>query len=493
MEKEMKYTVGVIGGGPSGMMAAITAAKAGAKVTILEGNDRLGKKILVTGNGRCNLGNLKLSGKDYEGGSRRRVEEWLSVFGVKETLAFFEKAGLMIKDRNGYLYPVCDQASAVLDILRLQVAGLGITVLTQAKVTDIRILQEKRGSKSFEVSWQGGRQHFDRVILSCGSKAAPKTGSDGSGYMLAEKLGLKVTPIVPALTALKCQEEFCKSLAGVRVEARIRILSKDGELACEEGELQLTDYGISGIPVFQLSGRINQWMHTHKGKQAPLCVKIDFFPGMEEQEYESMTSRRLNAALNTAMTVEEFCTGMLHKKIMLLLIRLAGLKPSHPLRQAEKSSLKKLFSLCREFPMHIVGSNSFDNAQICSGGVALTEVTESLEAVKCPGLFLTGELLDVDGRCGGYNLQWAWTSGYIAGSAVAGLLPRRNDQQEENCSRQKREQEEPGKKQKCQRNKTSQRNLAGKETKGIKKQNEQKNRIGAEPVRKRQYRKRGIT
>ena len=202
-----------------------------------------------------------------------------------------------------------------------------------------------------------------------------------------------------------------------------------------------------------------------------------------------MTSRRLNAALNSAMTVEEFCTGMLHKKIMLLLIRLAGLKPSQPLKQAEKSSLKKLFSLCRELPMHIVGSNSFDNAQICSGGVALSEVTERLEAVRCPGLFLTGELLDVDGRCGGYNLQWAWTSGYIAGSAAAKLHPGRNDQQEENCSDKRGSKRNQSKK----KNETSQRNLAGKGTKGIQKQNEQKNRIDAEPVRKRQYRKRGTT
>lgn len=401
--------IAVIGGGASGMMAAIAAAEAGSLVTIFERNDRLGKKILVTGNGKCNLGNLKCSEKDYYGGSREFIKNCLEQFGVSETVAFFRRLGLLIKDRDGYLYPVSGQAATVLDVLRCAVEGLGIRVVTQARVSGI--CRKKEG---VEVCWDRQRKCFDAAVVSCGSQAAPKTGSDGSGYQLAAQLGLRQTPVVPALVQLKCREEYCKAISGVRADAGVRILDGSRELAYEKGELQLTDYGISGIPVFQLSRTVNLRLRERPEVKAV----IDFFPDLSDGEYEASCEERMKFA--NGRSVEEFFTGMLHKKLMTLFIKLAGLKTNEDAGRADRERIKQVFGLCRHFTLHVTGSNSYDSAQVCAGGVCLSELTPCLEARRVPGVFWAGEVLDVDGRCGGYNLQWAWTSGYLAGRAAAG-------------------------------------------------------------------------
>ena len=244
--------IAVIGGGAAGMMAAITAARVGSTVVVYERNDRMGKKILATGNGKCNLGNKDLTVDSYYGGNSEFIEKSLKQFGVNETIHFFESIGLMLKDKNGYLYPFSEQASAVLDVLRGEIQALGIKVETEAKVN----LLCAKGTDKWEVGYQNTKEVFDKVIITCGSKAAPKTGSDGSGYKLANQLGIQMIPTVPALVQLRCSEEYCKAIAGVRCDAQIRLLNekdKSKELACERGELQLTEYGISGIPIFQLS------------------------------------------------------------------------------------------------------------------------------------------------------------------------------------------------------------------------------------------------
>lgn len=401
--------IAVIGGGASGMMAAITAARAGSRVTIYERNERLGKKILATGNGKCNLGNWKLSEKEYYGGSLELIRGCLEQFGTEETVTFFRELGLLVKERNGYLYPLSEQASSVLDVLRQEVAALGIRVVTEAKVNRL----EKNTSGSFIVGYEKHQEEYDRVIIACGSKAAPKTGSDGSGYKLAKQLGLRLIPTVPALVQLKCREEYCKAIAGVRANAGIHIWDGKEELACEEGELQLTEYGISGIPVFQLSRVVNYRLR----EASELRAVIDFLPDMKDADYESLIKKRLEGLKNR--TTEEFFTGMLNKKLMLLFLKLAGCKPGQSVEEAGEEKLREVFRLCRSFSLHITGSNSYDNAQVCAGGVDLAELTDRLEVRKCPGAYLVGEVLDVDGRCGGYNLQWAWTSGYLAGKAAA--------------------------------------------------------------------------
>lgn len=428
----MSLKIGIIGGGACGMMAAITAAAEGACVTIYEGNDRLGKKILATGNGKCNLGNRNLSAEAYRGDRPELIRRCLERFGTEDTIAFFESLGLMIREKNGYLYPFSEQAASVLDVLRLALERLSVTVVYGAKIDRLK----KQRDGSYQVGWPGGTAVHDAVIIACGSKAAPKTGSDGSGYKLASQLGIRVVETVPALVQLKCAEDYCKAISGVRTDALIHIWNGGKKVTEERGELQLVDYGISGIPVFQLSGQVNQLLKDRDAcgtkqrlprssdhpdvKQKQLRAEIDFLPGFSAEEWEAFAEKRLAEFCGSAVTVEEFFTGLLHKKLMILFIKLSGLKTNMLLSEAEPERIWEVFKLCKSFSLHITGSNSYDNAQICAGGVSLKEVTNQLEAVAHKGLFFAGEVLHVDGRCGGYNLQWAWTSGYIAGKAAAG-------------------------------------------------------------------------
>lgn len=405
-----KVKVGIIGGGAAGMMAAITAAREGAMVTLLEGGERVGKKILATGNGKCNLGNLQLGVRDYNGASAEWLGECLRCFDSDDTIQFFRGIGLMLKEKNGYIYPLSEQAASVLDVLRTELRTSGVEIVTECKVNAV----ERSDAGGFlvasgERSWQ-----FDKVILACGSKAAPKTGSDGSGYKLARRLGHEIIPTVPALVQLKCEENYLKEVAGVRAEARITVqegTAGDTKIS-ERGELQLTDYGISGIPVFQLSRSVN-YMLRNMGKNPCVHVTIDLLPDMSTEEFAQLcTVRKL---LQSDRTVEEFFTGMLNKKLMLLFIKMAGLKRDAAISSVEDLQLQTVFDLCKDWRLHVIGSNSYDNAQVCAGGVDTAYVSTNMESALVPGLYFAGELLDVDGRCGGYNLQWAWCSGYLAG------------------------------------------------------------------------------
>lgn len=413
----MKKKVAVIGGGAAGMMAAITAAKTGAEVTIYEHTDRLGKKILSTGNGKCNLSNREMSAECFCSSDREFVKKCLNVFSVDQTIAFFNSLGLMIKDKNGYLYPLAEQAAVVLDVLRYAVESLGIKVIYQSQIRKVYGVNDT--SKEVSVCVEDGKEKakYHSVIVACGSKAAPKTGSDGSGYELAKIIGHTIHPILPALVQLKCNDAFCKALAGIRCDAKVHIYAGTNMLCEERGELQLTDYGISGIPVFQLSGLVNKYML--KNPDADVYASIDFLPDYSEKRLDELFRERCKSNLFQTGTVEEFFTGMLNKKLMLLLMKQAGLQPGAKVLNEKTEKLRKVITMCKSLKMHIMGSNGFDNAQICTGGIPLQEVTEKLESKKMKGVYFAGEILDVDGRCGGYNLQWAWTSGAIAGEAAA--------------------------------------------------------------------------
>lgn len=401
--------IGVIGGGAAGMTAAITAAGEGAMVTLLEGGERVGKKILSTGNGKCNLGNLQLSADAYRGADREWIADCLACFDSEDTVRFFRGMGLLVKERNGYLYPMAEQASAVLDVLRAELRVLGVETVTECRVNAV----SREAGGGFSVSAGSKTFRFDRVILACGSKAAPKTGSDGSGYVLAKELGHAIVPVMPALVQLRCREPYLKEVAGVRAEAVIRELSCGIE---ERGELQLTDYGISGIPVFQMSRQINDLLRKRgAGSEAELTVNL--LPDYSEEDFAGLCAgRRL---LQTDRTAEEFFTGILNKKLMLLFMKLAGIRRDMPIAQVESEKIDRVFGLCRDWRLHVTGSNSYDNAQVCAGGVDTAQVGRDMESLLVPGLFFAGEILDVDGRCGGYNLHWAWCSGHLAGRAAA--------------------------------------------------------------------------
>lgn len=402
----MERRIAVAGGGAAGMMAAIRAAEAGAFVTLYEKNDRVGKKILSTGNGRCNFSNEQMGAQYYHGSGKVLAAHILERFGSDWTVAFFEKLGMRVKSRDGYLYPASDQASTVLDLLRYELDRRQITVHKGARITKI---QPQNG----KFLLPHGKVCYDAVILACGGCAAPETGSDGDGFTLAEKLGHRIVPPVPALCALRCKENFFRQVAGVRCDAKVTLFVEGRETASERGELQLTDYGLSGIPVFQIS------RHAAKALQEKKRVTagVSFLPDLDEEACRAFFQNRLAAKSEDEMAV--FLTGIVNKKINSLLLKLAGLRETERAGETDSAAFDRLCRLYCGMKTEIADTNGFDRAQVCAGGVDCSEVTEHLMSKKMAGLFFAGEILDVDGICGGYNLQWAFSSGAAAGEAAA--------------------------------------------------------------------------
>ena len=415
----MKKRVLIIGGGASGMAAAIAAAGPGREVTILEHMDRVGKKILSTGNGRCNLTNSRLDAGCYRSSEEDFPMKVLEKFSWEDTLGWFRSMGLEVKDRQGYYYPASDQASSVLDILRLRLKELKVNVVCGVEPVSI-----KPSSKGFLVRGKEGniqdsghkeREFFaDALILAAGSKAAPNTGSDGSGYRLAKGLGHNIIRPLPALVQLRCQGNYYKQMAGVRTEADLTLYADEVPVARDRGELQITDYGLSGIPVFQLS----RYGARALDGGSRVVVKVDFLPSKTKKE--TLTYLTKQKECFPQRSGEELLLGLLNKKLALVLLKLAGLKPSEPVQNWSRKQIEALCRQIKSYEALVQSVNPFANAQVCSGGVDTREVDpDTLESRIHPGLYIVGELLDVDGICGGYNLQWAWATGTLAGRTAS--------------------------------------------------------------------------
>lgn len=404
----MKMKIAIIGGGAAGMMAALAAKQQNNTVTIYEKNDRVGKKILMTGNGKCNFSNLDFDAEYFRSDSERNLNEFFTRFGVQDTIDFFEGEGLLVKNKNGYLYPASEQAATVLDILRFACERTGVEIKTEAEV---RKIAKKDGG--FLIDSKIEKSPFDRVIVACGSKAGPKAMTSGSGYLLARSMGHRVIEPTPALVQLRCEEEFFKQLAGVRTDCELTLFVDGKESRRERGELQLTDYGISGIPVFQFS----RYAARALKEKRSVRVLLNFLPDFSEESYSEFIHNRFQK--KKGQSAESFFLGITNKKIMQLLLKLSGLKPDEKVEEGNRGKWEKVFELLRSFSVQVKESNPFENAQVSAGGVCMDEVSKQLESLLVPGLFFAGELLDVDGRCGGYNLQWAWTSGYLAGKGAS--------------------------------------------------------------------------
>ncbi len=390
------------------MIAAIAAARKGAEVTVLEGGDRIGRKILATGNGKCNFTNAKMDTACFRSNTIESIASFLKEFDQKDTLAFFDSLQMLYKAKNGYYYPASEQASTVLDVLRFEIeANARIRVLTEQKARAITYQRDQKvkvicGTESYV---------FDRVIVACGSKASPKTGSDGSGYQLLRSLkcGCEIEEVVPALVQLRCKEDYLKSVSGVRIEGAVSLSVDQKEICKEQGEIQLTDYGVSGIPVFQIS-RFASYGCAHNQK---VQVHLDFMPHMQAEEFYEYMRNRKNTLAKRSM--EQFCAGLLNKKVCMLFCKMAGISMEQNVGMVSEKAFTSFMKLFKNWTLHVEKPNGFDMAQICAGGLSMKEINTHFAMKKCPSVYVVGELLDVDGICGGYNLQWAWTSGYLAG------------------------------------------------------------------------------
>ena len=456
-----KTTVAVIGGGAAGMMAAIEAARAGAIVTLIEKNPQLGKKLAMTGNGRCNYTNLDMSdriGGKFRGFHPEFAAPSLDALPPEAVLDWFRAIGVEPRFRGSYVYPNSDQASAVVDALREELHRLSVKVYYNAEVKNIQRIEKDAGY--FMIQCTDATVKADRVILAAGSKAAPKTGSNGDGYFIARKLGHTIVPYVPALCGIRCAGDAFRALAGIRTEAALELVIDGHSVDREAGELQLVDYGISGIPVFQLSRYAAYALQ--EGKKA--AVYINFLPGFTEAGAAVRNSKRASSASGISTIevsaaknaqnaraevsccaakaedpkdlavqlyrqrqerlagrkMESFFTGLLHQKLGQLLLRMASVRPELPVAELSEKQLRSLASLSVRFKAECVEMNGFLQAQVVAGGVDTTEVDPGTMASRLvPGLYFAGEVLDIDGICGGYNLQWAWASGFVAGRHAA--------------------------------------------------------------------------
>lgn len=401
----------IIGGGTSGMTAAIYAARLGAQVTVLEHKDKLGKKILSTGNGRCNLTNVSMPEGCYRGEDPAFAYRAIQQYGPAQVIQFFEELGVLVKPRDTYIYPRTGQADTVRSALSKELKRLGVSIVTDTHVREIR-----PQANGFQILADGRRQTMgtDRVILSCGGKAAASLGSDGSGYHIAVSLGHTVSPVVPALVQLRSSDSFFKAVAGVRAHAKVSVLLDEKCIDCDTGELQLTDYGVSGIPVFQISRYAAMGLQQKKAVK----IEIDFLPELTRAEALSFLQRRICSYRED--TTEELCYGILHRKLIPALLTRAGISRTKQAGRLSEQEIARLLCVCKQFTAAIEGTNPFTQAQVCAGGVRTSELNPfTMESVYVSGCYLTGELLDIDGICGGYNLQWAFTTGYLAGTNAA--------------------------------------------------------------------------
>ena len=404
----MKTEIAVIGGGASGLMAAITAKKSGKEVVILERKDRILKKVLITGNGRCNITNVNANISNYFGKNISSVENILNRFTPQDTMDFFYGLGIVCNEENrGKVYPLSGQASSVVDALRFEAERLGIKIETEFYVRKI----EKDGFKFKIYSEDRKKIEAGRVILAAGGQSYSELGSNGSGFELAKELGHSVTKLSPSIVQLKTEKNQVKGLQGIKTDVAVTAYGDNKKICTYDGELLFTDYGISGNVVFNISFVMPLYKNVE--------FEIDFMEKFDYNElYEMLKERK---KIMSHLTMENYFNGMINKKLGQFLSKVSGIeKLSKPVKDLNDSEIRKLCTVLKKYRIKILDTTGFKNAQVTAGGVSLDEVnSETLESKIVKGLYFSGEVLDVYGECGGFNLQWAWASGYIAGKNAA--------------------------------------------------------------------------
>jgi predicted Rossmann fold flavoprotein len=403
--------VAIVGGGASGLAAALAAAhsvKTGShSIAILEKNPRVGKKLLLTGNGRCNLTNRSADSLTHYHGDRKAASV-LSSFPPEQIIKLFEKLGLLCRElEGGRIYPYSLQASSVLNVLRRSLDFFGVKTLCDFDVKAIR-----KRNKGFLLSSPNGEIWVRRVILAAGGSACPRSGSDGSGFMLAKSLGHSVKPLHPALVQIKTDPARVRPLKGVRCPASAAFQINRKNIRTSVGEVQFTDNALSGICIFDLSRCVGELRPSQKAE-----ISLDLFPEYSAKRLTALFRAAANG--REALPVSQFLEGFLPKALCVELSKYTFGSASKTVVSLKADDFGHLASAAKTFRFPVRGTLSWDRAQVTAGGVPLSELTDCLESKKCRGVYLCGEVLDVDGDCGGYNLHWAWASGVTAGTAAA--------------------------------------------------------------------------
>ncbi|WP_097028258.1 NAD(P)/FAD-dependent oxidoreductase [Clostridium peptidivorans] len=407
----MHYDIIVVGAGASGIMTAITSKDRGLQVAILEGNNRIGKKILTTGNGRCNITNKYLNIENFHSLNNVFPKDVLNKFTVNNTLDFFKSIGLpLIELEEGKMFPLSLQASSVLDILRFALEERNVPIHLDTKINKVQY--EKSIFKIF--TKESETYTCDKLVLSCGGSSAPSTGSDGSGYTLAKTFGHTIISPVPGLVQLKLDYSKIKALSGIKFQGSVEAFSNNKFIRKECGELLFTDYGISGPPILQISSFISRDLYNKK----QITLKIDMFPHMNYQSMKDFLDNHFGVF--GYRSISESLIGILNKKLIPVLLKEAQINDIHkPCFDLSWKERENILNLIKSWEFNVYDTNSFANSQVTCGGIDTAEVNSiTLESKKIKNLFFTGEILDVNADCGGFNLQWAWSSGYTVGMSL---------------------------------------------------------------------------
>lgn len=405
----------VVGGGASGLVSAIYASNKNNEVILIDKNNNLGKKILMTGNGKCNYWNKDISIKHYNSSDIDILDKIITDDNKLEIENFFDSLGIIPKIKDNYYYPSSNQASSIQTALILECELCGVKILNNEEVLSITKI-DNLDNNCFRVVTSNREVVVDKVILSTGSKACSKTGSDGFGYDIASSFGHKIVFPLPALVQLRLDGSFFKEWSGVRSDVCVKLYENNKFIKQECGEIQLTDYGVSGICIYQLSSLVSRGLYNNYKEE----IEINFLSNLNinnEDEFILFFNERNKNVINR--NISQLLDGILNYKLINMILKLVKIDRNIEWNNISYDKKRDLGEYLTRFRLCVIGTNGFDSAQVCSGGVRLNEINPyTMESLKQDGLYIVGELLDVDGECGGFNLGFAWITGYLAGKNI---------------------------------------------------------------------------
>ena len=393
--------VGIIGGGASGMMSAILLDREGIDVTIIEKNSTLGKKILMTGNGRCNYFNAEINSDKYYTSDYEFLKNIIKQENIAKAQEFLTSIGLVPRIKNGYYYPSSNTATSVLNAFLTEIEKRKIKVILDSEVNNI-----KRVDNKYQVTINTKKMTFDKIIIAIGSKAGLK---ENENYALLDSLGIKMTPILPALCPLILNGNFFNKWSGIRVEASVSIYEDNKFIKDDLGEVQLTDYGISGICVMNLSSLVSKALYNKK----KVSVHLNFLPNLKKEEIDAFLTKRDNTLYQR--TVIELLESIIPYKLLYILVSKSGINSNCHYKSLTKKEKDDLISNLSDLTLDVIATKEIFKGQVVTGGIPLNRVKNTLEDKEYKGLYYTGEILDVDGICGGFNLGFAWLSSIVVG------------------------------------------------------------------------------
>ena len=397
----------IVGGGASGIVTGIFAKKDNNEVIILERNNTPLKKLLMTGNGKCNYLNEVYDESCYHSMNPEMIKEVINESNLLEVKKFFDDLGIVPKIKNGYYYPFSNQASTIQKALIQKAKEQGVKIVEEVHITKIEKQKDLFIVTSKEETWTG-----NKLVLATGSCAYPKTGSDGMGYEFLKNFHHTIIKPLPALVQLIGKGNYFKEWDGVRTDVEMVLEEENQIISKETGEIQLTNYGISGICTFNLSHFVTRGLDSHKKE----VIKINFIPFIKENQKEWLATY---SETHSTKNLKELLEGFLNTKLVNTILMVAHLPKNKKYQELSEKEQEELLKYLSKFPIEIIGTKGFDSCQICNGGVSLKEMNpKTMESLKIPNLYIVGELLDLNGNCGGYNLTLCWISGQLAGTAI---------------------------------------------------------------------------